>query len=117
MRGKLPQSWPGRPIKLGLDLRGGSYLVLGVVTKEAVKGQLVTLATSVKSAMRKLKVPVLRSRQVGERSLEVTLLHDKGADAVDAFVRKEEPSLQRSSSGPAEGNYRVVYDLSETRAK
>ena len=35
-------------VNLGLDLQGGMYLVLGVKTKEAIKNQLKTIASTIK---------------------------------------------------------------------
>lgn len=115
-RESLPDWWPAKPIKLGLDLRGGSYLVLSVKTKEAVKGHLVTIATGLKAEMLKRKVAVLRARQSGDRGIEVTLLNEKGGEQLDAFLQKEYGTLHRASSSTDSGNYKVTYELSETAA-
>ena len=38
--GQTPDGYPFKKMKLGLDLRGGSYLILGVKTDEALKSHL-----------------------------------------------------------------------------
>lgn len=97
--GKIAQQWPSQPIKLGLDLRGGTYVVMRVMTDEAVKSQLNSIASSAKSELRKLQVGILKARQVGERGIELSLLNDRGIDAVESFVRREYPQLRRLMDG------------------
>jgi preprotein translocase subunit SecD len=116
LKGQLPDWWPGRPIKLGLDLRGGSYFVLHVKTDEAVKGHLVTLASSLKSELRKEKVGVLRARQEGDKALEVQLLTEEGTEQVDAYLRKVESGLIRvGAESSAEGGKKLRYELNQKR--
>lgn len=117
LRGQLPENWPGRPIRLGLDLKGGSYFVLRVQVDEAVKGHLATLAASVKSELRKEKVGVLRARQSGARGIDVQLLTNEGAEQVDAYLRRIEPGLMRTQSGAGgEAGQVLTYTLNEKRA-
>ena len=86
---KLPEWWPANPINLGLDLRGGSYLVLGVKTEEAVHSQLANIAASVRSEIRKEKIAkVMRAKARRAtrcslpcwetRDLQLERLHEKG---------------------------------------
>ncbi len=118
LKGQLPEWWPGKPIKLGLDLRGGSYFVLHVKVEEAVKGHLITLASSLKSELRKEKVGILRARQEGDRGIDVQLLTNQGTEQVDAYLRKIEPGLMRVSSDPTpEGGLKLSYKLNEPRAR
>jgi len=117
LKGDLPDWWPGRPIKLGLDLRGGSYFVLHVKTEEAVKGDLVTLASSLKSELRKDKVGVLRARQEGDRGIEVDLLTQEGAEQVDAYLKRMEPGINRvSSEDSGDGGKKLMYELNQKRS-
>jgi len=117
-RGGLPEWWPGRPIRLGLDLRGGSYFVLRVEVDEAVKSHLATVATALKSEMRKNRVGVLRAKQVGARDLEVQLLTNEGGDQVETYLRKVEPGIAKTQAGSTpEGGAKLTFQLSEPRSK
>src|SRR6185312_8445802 len=48
----LPQSVPHKQVSLGLDLRGGSYLLLEVDFAAAQKERLTTLVDSVRNKLR-----------------------------------------------------------------
>ena len=52
VKDNLPSWWKAKPMRLGLDLKGGSYLVLGVKTNEAIKSQLNTVAGAIKSELK-----------------------------------------------------------------
>jgi len=115
---KLPESWPANPVKLGLDLRGGSYLVLGVQTEEAVKSRLASIASAIRAESRKKKFGVVRARQVGQNEIELTLLNDSKLDALESFIQREYSNLR--SSGPAKTSGRRVvlrYNISDISAK
>lgn len=116
LKGKLPNWWPAKAIRLGLDLKGGSYLVLGVQTEEAVKSQLVTIASTIKSELRKEKIRVIRAKQVGERSVELVLLGNDKLDELDAYMRREYPELKKADSQPSERRVRVTYEMREQKA-
>ena len=53
---RLPGFMPERRINLGLDLQGGSYLLLKVDTKSYFSGQLEGLRSSVRSVLRTHKI-------------------------------------------------------------
>ncbi len=118
LRDSTPASWPTKKIKLGLDLKGGVYLVLGVQTGEAVKSQLATMAGSIKSdkELRKLGVSIVKAKQVGERDVEFTLLGERGVEPLDNFIRKEYPQLAKGESHTEGERYQVRYTVNELRA-
>jgi len=89
VKDNLPSWWKAKPMRLGLDLKGGSYLVLGVKTNEAIKSQLNTVAGAIKSELKKERLGLIKSKSVAGNSIEVTLLGDKGLDRVRSFVQKE----------------------------
>ncbi len=89
----LPSWWTAKPMRLGLDLKGGSYLVLGVKTNEAVKSQLTTVAGAIKSELKKERVGLIKSKLVPGNSIEVTLLGEKGLDRVRSYMKKEYPNF------------------------
>ena len=51
-REKIPQFLPSSTINLGLDLQGGSYLLLGVDTDKVISDRLVSTRQDVQRAMR-----------------------------------------------------------------
>ncbi len=55
--GTLPTWIPQRTVNLGLDLQGGSYLVLEVDTKTVVKERLLSLRAEVRKALIQAHVP------------------------------------------------------------
>lgn len=118
MRGKLPDGYWFRPIKLGLDLRGGSYLVLSVNTPDAVKGYLANVAQELRSELRKENVKVLRTKQVGERGIEISLLSREDSGKLESFIRQEYRNFKLASTPSADNPqmYRAVYELSEQEA-
>ncbi len=114
---ELPKWWPAKKIRLGLDLRGGTYLVLGVQTNEAVKSQLNSMAQAVKADLAKERIGVIRTRVSGDRAIQVVMLGDKGSDALEAYVRKTFPMLVRGDSTSENGQFIFTYRLTEERAK
>ena len=52
---KSVQSW-FKPITLGLDLQGGSYLLMEVDTQDLLKERLITLSDLSRSDLRKAKI-------------------------------------------------------------
>lgn len=113
---KLPEKWIADPIRLGLDLKGGSYLVLGVQTEEAVKSQLSAIAGSIRSEMKKEKIGLIRAKQRGERAVEFTLLGDRGIPKLEEFIREEYPELQQAGSKAGGSRTIVTYELGEMKA-
>jgi SecD/SecF fusion protein len=69
---RWPSALPHKPVALGLDLRGGSHLVLEVDGGELRRERVRTLAEDTRRLLRKEGIP-WRSVEVGERSLTVAL--------------------------------------------
>ncbi|MFN8388877.1 MAG: protein translocase subunit SecD [Bdellovibrionota bacterium] len=113
----LPSWWPSKKIKLGLDLRGGSYLVLGVQTHEAVKSQLNSMAGSIKADLSKQRIGIVKARANTERSLQIIMLGDKGVDQLDTYVHAHFPELGKSDSSTEAGRVTVTYKISEAKAQ
>jgi len=112
----LPKWWPAQKIRLGLDLRGGTYLVLGVKTEEAVKSQLNSMASAVKADLAKERIGVVKARASGERSLQITLLGEQGVDQLDAYVHKHFPDLTKGETTKDGERVQVSYAISEPKA-
>ena len=114
---ELPKWWPAKKVRLGLDLRGGTYLVLGVQTQEAVKSQLNAMSQAIKSDLQKERIGVVRTRVTSDRSVQVVMLGEKGSDQLDAYIRKNFPQLSRAETSNDGGQFLVTYRLPEQQAK
>ena len=55
--GALPAWIPQRTVNLGLDLQGGSYLVLEIDSKTVVKERLLNIRSEIRQALLKARVP------------------------------------------------------------
>ncbi|MCC6931711.1 MAG: protein translocase subunit SecD [Deltaproteobacteria bacterium] len=111
----LPTWWPGKKINLGLDLKGGSYLVLSVQTEEAVKSQLGQIAGSINNDLK--KAGVVRGRQLNAREIELTSLGDRALVEIENLVRKNYPELTKGEIKNEGNRYKVTYRISEDKAE
>jgi preprotein translocase subunit SecD len=116
-RDKLPERWPSQAIKLGLDLKGGLYLVMEVQTKEAIKSRLTGIAQAVKSELRKENVKVIRARERNGKFVEITLLDKSGVDSAKKFVKEEYKELAFSSTEDQGGRVKVSFEIDDLTAK
>lgn len=84
-------SWISDPVKLGLDLRGGSYLVLRVETDEAIENYLSVTAASLRREVEDLKFPVSRrkTKRLGDSTLQVVLLDSTGVDSTRKLIQDD----------------------------
>lgn len=114
---KLPSWWQSKKIKLGLDLRGGTYIVFGVQTKEAVKAQLAGMAAALRSDLGKQRVGVLKAKPNAERGLSVSLISQKGVQAVDDYVREHFRDLQKLENVEDGERVTLQYELPELKAR
>ncbi len=53
----LPDWWPKKQVSLGLDLQGGSHLLLEVGTRTVIKEYLESLVDGIRTELRKAKIP------------------------------------------------------------
>ncbi len=89
------ERWPGalpkQPVALGLDLRGGSHLVLEVDGSELRRERVRTLAEDARRLLREEDI-VWRQVETGERSLTVTLRSPEQRDtAIDRLSTLSNP--------------------------
>ncbi len=112
LKGNLPEWWPTKPMRLGLDLKGGSYVVMEVQLEEAVKSQLNNIGQSVKAELRKKQVSVLRPKVVGDDGIELTLLNDRGFEILTELMATEHKELIKLPEVRDQGQVRVTYKFS-----
>jgi preprotein translocase subunit SecD len=72
-------SWAQRRIVLGLDLQGGSYLLLAVDTNEVRKAQLQTVYEDVLRVLREARIP-FTGRAIRGNAVEVHITRDTDLD-------------------------------------
>lgn len=108
---KLPGWWPKQTINLGLDLQGGSHLVLEVDLKAGMKDRMHAMVGDVRSALRKahVKYTGLTSHE-GEIHLK---LIDKDEDSLRTAIHNMDPTLQIKTEGDAT----ILFYPSEVLAK
>ncbi len=87
---RLP-SWL-QPVSLGLDLQGGSYLLLEVDTSYVVKEHLNSLVESVRGTLRKEKVKYADLGTLGRDGVKVRLLDAADRDRIRPELRKLDAS-------------------------
>lgn len=77
-----------QPVSLGLDLQGGSYLLLEVDTNYVVKEHLNSLVESIRSTLRKEKVKYADLGLAGKDSVKVRLLDGGDVERMRTDLRR-----------------------------
>ncbi|WP_243546440.1 protein translocase subunit SecD [Pseudodesulfovibrio tunisiensis] len=108
----LAKLLPGDAINLGLDLKGGIHLTLGVDMDTAMKNNLARLGDDLKASAAEEQVFVLRPRVLGEDKIRVVLLKGEQKDKFKGIL-KQFDSLSVDATEPGE-NGKVEYILSLT---
>ncbi len=112
--GDMPFYVPYRSVNLGLDLRGGSYLLLKVEADVVVQERIDSLQDVVRSALREARVR-RRNMSVSGNAVTFDLVDPSRADEVRRLIRDEDPSLEVAADG---GRIRLALnedDLDELR--
>lgn len=107
----FPENWLSKPISLGLDLEGGTYLVYEIADNQAVSNRMQGIANVLRSDLRKSEsgsLPVLRAAVNANSEIELTLLREESADKVREAVLKLYPNLEFLGTKPAEGTRAIV---------
>ncbi|MDE5833360.1 MAG: protein translocase subunit SecD [Desulfovibrio sp.] len=100
MRNILPDS----RINLGLDLKGGIHLTLGVETEKAVSNALAIAGQDIRRMAQDEKIVILRPRVVGGDNLEFILPRAENEDKLRQLLGRHFPQLvfeepQKGESG------------------
>ena len=85
---KEAQSW-FKPVTLGLDLQGGSYLLMEVDTKDLIKEKLTTLADLTRSDLRAQRIR-FSGLTVDDGVMSVRILNAADVNAAREAIRKIE---------------------------
>ena len=73
MRARIPNFLPSSAVNLGLDLQGGSYLLLGVDFDQVTRDRVESLVGDIRAAFRKARIPLTDLTSRGDTvSVKVT---------------------------------------------
>jgi preprotein translocase subunit SecD len=94
----LPSWWKGLlpkdKIHLGLDLQGGTHLVMAVETDKAVEGSLDLISTDLEDSLNSQNLRFKRIGKVGGDRVQMVLYDRGSADTVQKLVKKKYPDLE-----------------------
>ncbi|GFO60360.1 protein translocase subunit SecD [Geomonas silvestris] len=94
----LPSWWggvlPKDKIHLGLDLQGGTHLVMEVETQKAVEGSLDLIATDLEDSLTQKNLRFKKIGKLGGDKVQLTLYDRGSADEVVKLVKKKYPDLE-----------------------
>ena len=99
-------------INLGLDLKGGMNLTLGVDVEKAIQNTLTVTGQDISDRAKQDKLTVMKPRLNGQGLLEVTLPRADQAEAFDAMIHKWFPNLQQVSADTSASGRVYAFDLS-----
>lgn len=79
---------PNKKVNLGLDLKGGINLTLGVEMEKAFENSLDRMGEELRSEAREKKIFVLRPHSVGHKRLQFILLDPSKSNQLDDLVKR-----------------------------
>lgn len=110
----LEKILPDSKINLGLDLKGGIHLTLGVDVAKAVSNSLAIAGQDVRRLAQDEKIVVLRPRVVGGQNLEFTLPKAENESRLQEILERNFPQLEFSTPQKGEsGQLRYVGHFSQ----
>ena len=113
--GNLP-FLPDSRINLGLDLKGGIHLTLGVEVSRAVGNSLAITGQELRRVAQAEKVVILRPRVVGGDNLEFVLPRAENAQKLSELLARHFPQLEVTEQQGGDGGqlrYRARYSSAE----
>jgi preprotein translocase subunit SecD len=113
----LPEWWlsflPSRKIRLGLDLRGGTHLLLSVDLEKAIENALDQNAEELRRALREANVTGVEVARAGQ-VLRLRAATQEAKNAAEKVLSDQFPNLTHSGAPePGEGEITVVFDRRE----
>ncbi|NLW80170.1 MAG: protein translocase subunit SecD [Desulfovibrionales bacterium] len=104
---------PSDEISLGLDLKGGIHLTLGVDLETAMANAVTSAGQDLRAEARDKKIMVLRPKLLGTNQLEFILLKAEQRQELEDLLKKRFGSMGVTSSTEA-GNGQLRYVLTAT---
>lgn len=117
----LPDWWKGYmpkdKISLGLDLQGGTHLVLEVETKKALEGYLDLIVGDLEETLRAQNIHVKKVSRDGADKVQVVLYDKLSAETVQNLIGKKYPDFEATSPSEEGGFVSVRIKLNEKAAQ
>lgn len=88
----VPSFFPTKGVNLGLDLQGGSHILLQVDLDSVTKQRSQDLIASLRPTLREKKIGY-RELQANDNGISVTLRNDADAQAISASIREIDNAL------------------------
>ena len=115
---KFSNILPSSKINLGLDLKGGIHLTLGVEVEKAVSNALAIVGQDIRKIAQEEKIVVLRPRVVGGTNLEFIVPRAENATKIKEILDKQFSQLDVAAPQTGEsGQLRYVATFKETEIK
>ena len=114
---QMPDWWssilPSRKIRLGLDLRGGTHLLLNIDMEKAVANALDQNAEELRRAMREANITGVEVQR-SENSLRIRASTPEAKSSVEKLLAEQFPILgTEGAPTPAEGEIALVFNKRE----
>ena len=117
----LPSWWgsflPNDKIHLGLDLQGGTHLVMEVDTQKAVEGSLDLVATDLEDTLTSKNLHFKRIARDGSDKVSLVLYEKGTADTVQKLIKDKYPSYEQSPTFDEGGFVALTLRVSEKDAQ
>jgi preprotein translocase subunit SecD len=110
---KMPDFWkaplPTKTLNLGLDLKGGMYLLLGVNLDEALDNSLDRATVMIKGYLNDEKIPYSSVDRKGEAGISVVITDPTKEVAVTDYISKQYNYLDVTDSVTNEGKTDITF--------
>mgnify|MGYP001175621638 CR=1 FL=1 len=113
---RLPGFVPHKQVALGLDLRGGSYLLLEVDVAAAQRERLNTIIDNIRNALRDAKIGYTGLAVEGD-AITFTIRDAQRVEDAKTALGKLDPDLTVAIAGDGSGTIRFNAVASETRRR
>jgi preprotein translocase subunit SecD len=111
------KAWmPGSKIQLGLDLQGGTHLLMAVKLEEAVKSQLKRRGDDLKKELKDNKMDADIAQDPNTGALTVSLKGNADPGAFNDIVTKSFPDLTIASGGTESGTPSYILNYKPMQA-
>jgi preprotein translocase subunit SecD len=96
-------TWLGaKPMKLGLDLRGGVHFLVEVDLQTAIQNRLEGLLNDIRGELRDKKLRTLSARILSDNSIQMVFFDKAQLDTAFDLIKKSQPELTLQRSQNAE---------------